>query len=591
MLVYGDHPRQAPISQLIDDLHARLATPPSPIPIVRHGDLVGAFIGASELAQGLADADFEASGEDRRSLRNDAAMDLVMALARAVGRSWVGGFGAVDTEARAALASLMVHPLPASVQVKPPEGYAFYALYPEAYFEAAAACGPNAFDQVIGLRSIGVGLSAMVASAAGRRRPVTLRPTGNPFRRHLRVAAGLSAELVGAPDGCYAVVDEGPGLSGSSFGAVEDLLAGAGVAPERIVYFPSHPGDLGPHASERHRCRWARAARNTVDFDVLTGRAAKTVHRLERWVADLTGHAIAPIEDLSAGRWRAAGRDAGDPPVWLTGERRKYLLRSKTGSWLLKFAGLGAIGEGKLTRARALHAAGFSPQPLGLRHGFLVERWIEGARAVDPSHDRPRLVARLGAYLAFRARAFPAPDSAGASVATLMDMARVNLTEIGLDDVAERLPTPAEAERLERRVRRVFTDNRLHPWEWLQAGDGPILKTDAVDHAEGHDLVGCQDIAWDVAGAVVEFGLSDAEVNRICREVAAGAQVVDRDLLAALVAAYRAFQIGYWRFAAESQSGEDARRAEIRVGFYQRRAPAVRRPQHSSDKIFPEMTT
>ena len=55
----------------------------------------------------------------------------------------------------------------------------------------------------------------------------------------------------------FAIVDEGPGLSGSSFGCVADWLEDNGVAPERIHVFPGHDGPLGPAASARHRDRWA----------------------------------------------------------------------------------------------------------------------------------------------------------------------------------------------------------------------------------------------------------------------------------------------------------------------------------------------
>ena len=77
-----------------------------------------------------------------------------------------------------------------------------------------------------------------------------------------------------------------------------------------------------------------------------------------------------------------------------------------------------------------------------------------------------------------------------------------------------------DAGRLEGAVRRVETDNRLHAWEWLHTPDGRLLKTDALDHHAGHDLIGCQDIAWDIAGATVELDLSDSERNRLCRIVA-----------------------------------------------------------------------
>src|SRR5262249_59004195 len=55
----------------------------------------------------------------------------------------------------------------------------------------------------------------------------------------------------------------------------------------------------------------------------------------------------------------------------------------------------------------------------------------------------------------------------------------------------------------------VAIDGRLHAWEWLLAPSGRVLKTDGVDHHAAHDLVGRQDVLWDVAGAVVELGLED----------------------------------------------------------------------------------
>jgi hypothetical protein len=40
---------------------------------------------------------------------------------------------------------------------------------------------------------------------------------------------------------------------------------------------------------------------------------------------------------------------------------------------------------------------------------------------------------------------------------------------------------------------------------------GRQLKTDALHHHAGHDLVGCQDVAWDIVGVTVELGLSQTQ--------------------------------------------------------------------------------
>jgi hypothetical protein len=50
---------------------------------------------------------------------------------------------------------------------------------------------------------------------------------------------------------------------------------------------------------------------------------------------------------------------------------------------------------------------------------------------------------------------------------------------------------------------------------WCGAG-GRLLKSGALDHHAGHDLVGHQDIAWDIVGAVVELGLSRSARDQLC---------------------------------------------------------------------------
>ena len=100
-----------------------------------------------------------------------------------------------------------------------PEGYSFYALYPEAYLEAASALAGTPVH-AIGIRSIGLGLAALIAAACDGAMPISVRPVGHPFQRELRLSPALQRRLLeGAPDTVYAIADEGPGLSGSSFSA------------------------------------------------------------------------------------------------------------------------------------------------------------------------------------------------------------------------------------------------------------------------------------------------------------------------------------------------------------------------------------
>lgn len=116
----------------------------------------------------------------------------------------------------------------------------------------------------------------------------------------------------------------------------------------------------------------------------------------------------------------------------------------------------------------------------------------------------------------------------------------------------------------------IETDNRLHVWEWIRTQDGRLLKTDALDHHAGHDLVGCQDIAWDLAGASVEFELSQSELSSLINAVERNsARNVDTDLLAFSQACYPAFQLGYYQLAASfAETEPEAMRAEKAVSRY-----------------------
>ena len=123
-----------------------------------------------------------------------------------------------------------------------------------------------------------------------------------------------------------------------------------------------------------------------------------------------------------------------------------------------------------------------------------------------------------------------------------------------------------------RKLNRVDTDNRLHVWEWIATGDGRILKTDALDHSGAHDLVGCQDIAWDVAGACVEFSLTAGERRRLAAIVEREAdRELPDDLLTVFEACYLGFQIGLWTNALSVSSSAERDRIANLLERYARR--------------------
>lgn len=507
------------------------------------------LVGAGELAQGLVDHAFAARG-DRDDLGpiERVAARLTVAAARAL----LGlGLGA---EVAAVVHELLRAPLPPRVEVRVPEGYAFYALDPEAYAEAARRAGGPLL--ALGLRSIGAGLAGVVSVASGGALPpLTLRPVGHPLARTVRVGPALARWLLDAPrEARFALVDEGPGLSGSSLNAVADWLEARGVPAERVLFFPHHAGDLGPQASPTHRERWARAPRFPAAVEP----------------ASLLGEQAGPVEDLSGGRWRARHypHEGAWPPVDARQERLKLLAEGQGAAPRLhRFAGLGRYGDAALARARALDEAGFAPPVLGLERGFLVERWLADARPLDLTRalpglvDRRAVVARVGEYLAAVGRGLPrAPRAGGASPEALLDMACHNAgAALGADAAAGLARWRAALPRLQRDLRPVATDDRLQAWEWLVLPDGRLLKTDGVDHHAGHDLIGCQDVAWDVAGAAVELELDPDERARVGR----AARRRDEALLRFHEDCYLAFQVGRCWLAARAAAPAEAARLEV----------------------------
>jgi hypothetical protein len=498
MLVYGDHVETVDPREWLNGLGeqlSRVATMPAGLD--RHAKLVSALIEAGQLLQGVTDA----------GARADALSGFLCALARAVLRSWDSEYGELGSLPRVPSVSL-----PDEVNIRQPEGFAYYAVYPEAYIEAARKLNLSGPPRVIGIRSIGTTLGAIVAAALDAPTPLTVRPFGHPFDRKVEPPDVIEA------DAHYVIADEGPGLSGSSFGAVADALEAAGVPRDRVAFVAGHNGDLGSQASAAHRRRWRQAQRVAAQLDT-------------SFLQDRFG----PIEEFSTSSF---------------GERQKYRGTFEREPVLIKFAGLGRVGERKFAMARALHGAGFIPEPIGLTHGFLIERWCGDAsellREAKPLEE-------MAAYLGARARLFPASPSDGADPTLLLEMCRRNLSVALGDELLPALDVwPSRLCELSPRIARVRTDNRLDRDHWRRLPDGRLMKTDALDHHCAHDLIGCQDVAWDVAGGTVEFELDHREAERLAQatEDASGRQI-DRELLDFYSIAYCCFRLGQASLASD----------------------------------------
>ena len=83
------------------------------------------------------------------------------------------------------------------------------------------------------------------------------------------------------------------------------------------------------------------------------------------------------------------------------------------------------------------------------------------------------------------------------------------------------------------------------PHEWIATAAG-YLKTDALDHGDNHFYPGPADIAWDVAGTIMEFELDAAAREHLIEAYVRAAN--DRGIRQRLpfsTAAYLAFRVGY----------------------------------------------
>ena len=551
MIVYSDRQRsESPrilLGRLLQGLNG-----PAP-------DTSALLIEAGMLEAGVVDA--ISPHEDRGgglSARFGAAM-LDLALA-------AGGDGGRLATARDRLKDLAADLPPGPVALSEPEGFAFYALYPETYAEAAQrflrAERPES-TVVVGLRSIGTTLSAVVAAelvAAGIPTACfTVRPRGHPWDRELRLSPDLVATLAGAQH--VLVVDEGPGISGTSFACVAEAALAAGVPEGRIHLFPSWDCDGSGLRSERARAIWPRVKRWTASFEEMfldTGRLAAN------WGGGT-------LRDLSGGLWREVTYP--DPERWPAvqpqHERRKYLLERENGTrLLLKFVGLGERGHRMLARAERQATASLAPPVHGLRDGVLALGWLDGRPANteggwgpaprSANGDASPWTGAMARHLAHLAEEPVGPERlVPVRFDDLLSMTRLNVAE-GLGEAAvegtawmERMRATVEARPA------VAVDGRMLPHEWLWTAGGP-RKCDGLDHHDDHFWPGTQDIAWDLAGAMVEWGFG-AETRK---QLLAGFEALTGDLGARQVlpfheAAYLAWRLGYTSLAAETLGDSD----------------------------------
>ena len=519
MYVFRESHRVAPAGRLLAELAdaVRRAAFSN-----QQDDLQDALLRAGELECALADSGQQSAATQVAGVTDCLASALVRGDRLAVAESCLQILNAID--------------LSGEVVVKTPEGFAYYGLHPLDYarlVERHLEDSPSiAGAAVIGIRTIGTTLSAVVEAELRRHRVaasrITVRPHGHPFRRESRFSNGQYdwvAERRRSGDKFF-IVDEGPGLSGSSFLSVANALQVEGVDPDNILFLCSRIPEVASFISETSREEWPR-------FQALAAPSSQ----------------FEGFEDVSGGRLRehVSRSAAGRLSSWTQMERRKFF--SADGSELLKFEGHGKYGEAAFGRASRLADAGFAPKVLGRTNGFTRYEWIQGTPLRADELDES-LIDRIAQYCAFRAAEFTA-DSYSRDAVNLATTTRVNLSEEF--DTNESSPDLSTLHA----QRRVITDSRMAPHAWLRDDEGKILKTNGSVHGDDDFFPGPCDIAWDLAGAILEWEMGECVANQFLGRFAELSGDDPRPRIAAFIAAYAAFRMGYCKMAAEATRGTE----------------------------------
>lgn len=456
LFVFRKHREPLSVSKLLRELREQLlALPRSPI---------DALVRAGEIESGLEDAGSP-----------DAA--LALELSDVIAASALHG----STDFARIFCLLCRINGQQSVRCSHPEGFSYYGLNPLDFSELTLRLEPHLRPRVaiIGIRTVGSTLSAVVAAALRSRGHLvtrtTVRPQGEPYRRVARLngeqTKWVRQELtVGAE---FLIVDEGPGFSGSTFLSVGRKLIELGIPRSRILFLCSRPFQPGNHWPDQEE-EWKsfRSCQAAYGRNIPAG--ANQYMGNGCWRELL-------YPDLT--QW---------PACWTQLERIKHLSIDKR--TLFKFEGFGRFGAQARTQAQLLSQAGLSPQLLKFENGYGCYTFLQ-ARPLAQRDLNAQFLPRFAEYCAFRAEHFRA---AACDTTSLMQMMHVNMElEFGLTNPIQKIPI----------VHPVYPDCHMQPHEWLLTKSGDVLKSDATGDGDGHQLPGPVDSAWDLAALMIEWNL------------------------------------------------------------------------------------
>ncbi len=472
------------------------------------------------------------------------------ALTDALAQCFMDGHGSEWSRA-ASIWSRILGGLPETLRVSEAEGFAYYALHPGDFADGVARFARADPIALIGIRSIGTTLSAVAMAQLQKKDTrasrITVRPTGHPYDRRTSFTAAQSAWVKRnvSERAMFLVLDEGPGLSGSSFLSVSESLVEQGVAPERITMVGTRDCQPERLCTVDAVARWSRFGFQRVNSRIYS-RFADSIA-------------------LAGGAWRehflAPGMEW--PACWTEMESVRFLtLDSKH---ILKFEGFGRAGIHALEQSQAINDAGFGPHVESVGDGMHSYNFIAG-QALSRSALSCDLLRRIASYCAFRERTFATSRRGGDK---LRGMVQFNLAQV----IGAAINLPGDCLTAENPV---FVDGRMRPHEWIRSSSGVLLKVDAVRHGDDHFLPGPTDIAWDLAGAIVEWDLDEDGAQYLQKQFKSQSDKKRTDRLPYYILAYSTFRQAYCEMAsrAVSEIGERLRLQQAST-FYARKMRAA----------------
>jgi haloacid dehalogenase-like hydrolase len=404
---------------------------------------------------------------------------------------------------------------------------------------------------VVGLRTAGSYFAPLLRASLALKGyrdldVVTLRPKKGaaPWERAALARAAARRSLV-------VVVDE-PADTGSTVSRMVDVLRAAGIPPADVVaLLPVHPTrpDWSSGYESLPLCMIRVLALEPADWHkqrLLD--ATRVEHRLRPYFEARGYAAVSIVDGPAAARFNRRLQSLSEEKFHT---RLKHVYearlqthdgRMETRYVMAKSVGWGWLGYHAFQAGEAL--SDFLPPILGLRDGILYTEWLPQGDPVVLPRDRERLLRRAAAYVAARVRLLRLSADPGPELAR-QHQKGVELLAGALSGAYGWKPAAVlKRERLRRELSRrpcpvpTLIDGKMRLQEWIRSG-ASLLKTDFEAHAFGKTELNVTDPAYDLAEAILYFGLSaddEQTLLRLYREDSGDESVEERLFLQKLLA-------------------------------------------------------